>query len=306
MNLLKKLESEIEESYQNATTIDKIFLIYTRLCEQFQYDSRWDWSRKENNKEVQNEVFNQEIDITNAEKIKAVCSGFAKAYCDLSNTLLIFDENYDISLTEGSLSHVYASTVLRDGTTIKIDPFMTTTSISDSLNVKKEILPGGIEVHNSPDYNDDYLKEKSLHTINYPCNNLYIKFLHLVKEELLRNEECTPEKMNELFQFFKETSNFNNLGLKEVHELFFLTTKETTNRMPHDLNVKKMVLYDSKNQETKYLYQVPKDSENVEYYIAEEKDKNIIWNQIEEPIDEYINQYDNQNSKKYFLTKQSK
>lgn len=287
MNLLKKLESEIEESYQNATTIDKIFLIYTRLCEQFQYDSRWDWSQKERNEEVQNEVFNQEIDITNAEKIKAVCSGFAKAYCDLSNTLLIFDENYDISLTEGSLSHVYASTVLKDGTTIKIDPFMTTTSISDSLNVKKEILPGGIEVHNSPDYNDDYLKEKALHTINYPRNNLYIKFLHLVKEELLRNEECTPEKMNELFHFFKDTSNFNNLGLKEVHELFFLTTKEVTGRKPYDLNVKKRVLYDPQNQETKYLYQVPKDSENIEYFTLQEKDGNIVWNEVQTLTEEH-------------------
>ena len=288
MNLLKKLESEIEESYQNATTIDKIFLIYTRLCEQFQYDSRWDWSQKERNEEVQNEVFNQEIDITNAEKIKAVCSGFAKAYCDLSNTLLIFDENYDISLTEGSLSHVYASTVLKDGTTIKIDPFMTTTSISDSLNVKKEILPGGIEVHNSPDYNDDYLKEKALHTINYPRNNLYIKFLHLVKEELLRNEECTPEKMNELFHFFKDTSNFNNLGLKEVHELFFLTTKEVTGRKPYDLNVKKRVLYDPQNQETKYLYQVPKDSENSEYFTLQEKDGNIVWNEVQNLTEEHV------------------
>ena len=94
--------------------------------------------------------------------------------------------------------------------------------------------------------------------------------------------------MNELFHFFKDTSNFNNLGLKEVHELFFLTTKEVTGRKPYDLNVKKRVLYDPQNQETKYLYQVPKDSENSEYFTLQEKDGNIVWNEVQNLTEEHV------------------
>ena len=288
MNLYNKIRKELEEKHYDDT-ITKIVLIYIRLCEKIQYDDRWRYAEKTHNNEILDELFNQEINIYDTETLKTVCHGFARAYCQLANELLSFDQNYDISLTKGSISHEFIETYLTDGTIIEIDPFSNPTAISDLLNVKKGLSPAGISISNSPEYNDEYRKEKALHLINYKNNNLYIKYLQLLKKELLKEKRCTPEKINELFHFFKDTSNFTGLGIKEVQELFYLTITEITNCVPSELHVYKKESYNPITQKVNYLYQIPIDSENDEYFTLEEKAGNITWEQVKKPIKEYSN-----------------
>lgn len=288
MNLYNKIKKELEEKHYNDT-ITKIVLIYIRMCEMFQYDDRWRYAEKTHNKEILDELFNQKMDIYNIKTLKTVCHGFARAYCQLANELLSFDQNYEGSLTKGSISHEFAETYLRDGTIIEIDPFSSPTAISDLLNIKKELTPRGISISNSPEYNDEYREEQALHLINYKNNNLYIKYLQLLKQELLKGKRATPEKTKELFYFFKDTSNFTDIGIKEVQELFYLTITETTNCVPSELNVYKKELYNPITQKVNYLYQIPIDSENDEYFTLEEKAGNIIWEQVKNPIKEYNN-----------------
>ena len=83
-----------------------------------------------------------------------------------------------------------------------------------------------------------------------------------------------------MFHFFKDTSNFTGLGIKEVQELFYLTITEITNCVPSELHVYKKESYNPITQKVNYLYQIPIDSENDEYFTLEEKVGNITWEQV--------------------------
>lgn len=300
MNLKEILKSKLENNYQNLDTIGKIVYIYKKLCEVFQYDCRWYWAIDD--QPLQIEIYERKLDIENLEDIKVVCTSFSDIYCNIVNSLLTKEEDYDISLPYGELSHCYSITQLMDGTTIEVDPIDGT---DDFLNVKKGLPFRGLKIYTRED-DGEYLLEKAMYDINYTKQNLYLKYLHLVRDELI--EEKSNITTNRLFHFFIDTTNFSTLGIKETNDLFLLTVKQTMNQDAKSLKFKRLVLYDNENKKVNLLYQVPKDENEVEYYSLTTKEDKISWQKVEEPISEYIensNYHFVEEDKVKFLTKKT-
>lgn len=291
MNLITTLYNELEENYQDdsvpsiANTVGKIYYVYKRLCEIFQYDCRWYWAIDD--QKLKDDIFDQEINIANVEDTKVVCSSFSKVYSELADILLSGDENYDITLTKGEYSHCFASTYLRDGTIIYVDPIK---NANDLFSIKKGLPMKGIEIES---FNEDknLLEEYALYKINYQNQNLYSQYLQLVREELLDSKECPTKKVNELFHYFKNTSSFKDMGLKEVNDLFLLSVFRVTYQDAKELGFKRLILYDFSNKKVKLLYRVPKNENEVENYCVSQENGNITWKKIEEPVSLYIDNY---------------
>ena len=284
-NELEKLNQEDSITHSNMITISKIYYIYKRLCEIFQYDCRWYWAIDD--QQLKDTIFDEELDISNIKEPKVVCSSFSKVYAELTDILLSGDENYDITLTNGEYSHCYANTYLKDGTIIKIDPIK---DANDLFSVKKGLPMKGIQIE-SMDEDKTLLEEYALHKINYQNQNLYSQYLQLVRDELLNSKECNPKKANELFHYFKDTSNFKDMGLKEVNDLFLLSVFRITYKDAKDLGFKRLVLYDFSKKEVKLLYRIPKSENERENYCLSQEHGKITWEKIKEPVSLYIDNY---------------
>lgn len=259
MNLFEFLYNGLERDYQNSLLIEKIFYIVKTMCEYFQYDGRWLWSVDDDT--LKNEIFDYELDIFNVKSKKIVCSSFSKAYCELANSLLSCDANYDISLTEGEESHVYAKTYLVDGTIIKIDPFKYT---NDLLNIKKGLPFKAFKIVNTNNF--EYLEKEESLKKRSTNNDLYLDYLKLLREEICLNQSLTKKKENEIFKFIIKYSNFNNLGLKEASDLILTSLIRITMKNSYNLDYKRHILYDCQKKDNNLIYQIPKDDKAYEFY----------------------------------------
>ncbi len=285
MNLLDDMYKKIENEYKNKSTISKIYFIYEKLCELFQYDSRWNWAIGDDR--LQEEIFNQELDITNLTTNKVVCSSFSKMFCELADLLLLNDENYDMSLLEGELSHCFAITYLKDNTIIKIDPLNHT---NDFLNVKKRLPIKGITIISR--YEDPiYLQERALKESGYSNDNLYLKYLENIGKEMRQNTDYKKDTAVTLFDWFRTTTNFHSLGLTEANGLFLLTVNKITKQNAQDLMFRRIPLYEPSTQDVKLIYKVPSKTKEDIHYCMELEEDEIKIEKVEEPIIDYIEKY---------------
>ncbi len=285
MNLLNDLYKKLEDDFQGKDTISKIYFIYERLCEFFQYDSRWYWAIGE--EKLQDEIFNKKIDITNVTSNKVVCSSFSKMFCELADLLLLDDENYDMSLLQGELAHCYAITYLKDNTIIEIDPLGNT---NDFLNVKKDLAIKGIRITSI--YEDPtYLEEKALKESGYRNDSLYLQVLKRVGKEMREQKAYKLNPTSTLFDWFQTTTNFHSLGLNEANRLFLLTVSNIAQTSAQNLMFRRMVLYDPLTDDVKFIYKVPSTTEEDSHYCMRLEQGNIEIKKIEEPIIDYIKRY---------------
>ena len=285
MNLLNNIYKKLEDDFQDKDTISKIYFIYEKLCELFQYDSRWCWAIGE--EKLRDEIFNKEIDITNVTTNRVVCSSFSKMFFELADILLSDDENYDISLLQGELAHCSVITYLKDNTVIEIDPLDNT---NDFLNVKKGLPIQGIKIISI--YDDaTYLEERALRESGYRNDALYLQFLRKVGEEMRSNEAYKLDPTLTLFDWFRTTTNFYSMGLNEANGLFLLTVSNIAQTSAQNLMFRRIILYEPSTEDIKLIYKVPSTTEEDSHYCMRLEQGNIEIKKIEEPITEYINRY---------------
>lgn len=285
MNLLNDMYKKLEKDFQNKSTISKIYFIYVRLCELFQYDSRWYWAIGE--EKLKEEIFNKEIDITNITSNKVVCSSFSKMFCELADLLLSNDENYDMSLLQGELAHCFVITYLKDNTVIKIDPLGRT---NDFLNIKKGLPIQGIKIDSL--YEDTtYLEERALRDIGYRNDALYLQFLEKTRKEMREQDSYKLDPSLTLFEWFRTMTNFKSMGLNEANGLFLLTVSKIAQTSAQNLKFKRLALYEPSIDDVKLIYKVPSTIEEDSNYCMRLNQGNIEIKKIEEPITDYIGKY---------------
>lgn len=269
MNLVKILYDGLEKDYQDASIIEKMFYIVKTMCEYFQFDSRWWWSNDDD--ELEQKIFNYELNVYDVKSRKVVCSSFSKAYCEVANILLFNDENYVLSKIQEGEMHMYSQTYLKDGTVILVDPLRFT---NDFLNLKKELPFRAFEIVSTN--NSYYQKEEQKLKLKYTYNSLYLQYLKLVRKEICLGQNLSVKKKNEIFKFIINHTNFNNLGLKEASDLVLYSLTQITSETSGQLGFKRHILYNLDNSEIKVVYQVPKNKKKDEFYCMYEKDDKII------------------------------
>lgn len=296
MNLYNEIRTALEEESSKCeefNTIDTITLIYTKLCEQFNYDVTWLWVAQQKDRKGMDKVLNKDISVLKVSDEVIACGGFASAYKRLADMLLSDDENYLETNVITTDKHKYAKTMLKDDIAIELDPFDNEVA-SDILNIKKGLTPRGITIIDNKYHDEEkeeLIKQQALKSIKNN-NNLYLQYLHLLKEELLENKKTTYE----IFNYFKDTTNINNLGLKEVNDLFALTMNKITNKTQEELNIKRLTLFNPEQEEVKFLYSIPNQN-NKEHYCLEKQEQGVTWKKINDP-GEYINNYQSNPEKK--------
>ena len=296
MNLYNEIRTILEEQVvknEEYNIIDKIVVIYTKLCEQFNYDVTWLWAAQQKDHKRMAEVLNKDISILKVEDEVIACGGFASAYKRLADMLLSDDENYIETNIIMTNKHRYAKTMLEDDIAVELDPFDNETA-SDILNIKKGLTPCGITIIDNKSHDEekeDIIKQQALKSIKNN-NNLYLQYLHLLKEELLENKKTTYE----IFNYFKDTTNVSSLGLKEVNDLFALTMNKVTNKTQKELNIGRLILFNPEKEEIKFLYSIP-NKNNKEHYCLEKQDQEVTWKKINDPV-KYIDNYQSNSPKK--------
>ena len=223
-NLLEILDDEINKYGSNWTSKEKADYIYIRMCQLFNYDERWRYTK---NIELRNKIFDKYLDITKVDTKKLVCSSFTNAFADVVNTLLVGNKDFDCVLTYGEESHMYSGAFL-SGTICTYDPIFFT---DDFLNSKKNLPIKGIKINNMDDWKEEIVQAKSFRKIGYSNNGL--KKLKNIRENALNNSSNNEE----FFDYLIKNLDFSDLGIYESNNLLNMQAKIQYNKNFNNLGI---------------------------------------------------------------------
>ena len=211
-NLRGLLKEEIDELRSFWPTKEITDYIYVRFCQLFNYDERWFYAKSE---DFRNIIFEKEIDISNVDTSKLICSSFSKALVSALNSLLEGWDNFDKAevVSDPRILHMSVKVFYKDGTFKIYDPIL---DWNDFLNAKIGLPIEGISYSDEVSELDRKNRTRcSMESIGYTADYL------AVLDELKLSED-SKMLAEDLLDYLIASTDFKGLGMYEINELLNL------------------------------------------------------------------------------------